>query len=140
VTDPFNLERFINAQSLVYQRILDELHQGRKRSHWMWFVFPQLAGLGHSARAQRFAISAREEAIAYLRHDILGARLKECTALINAVEDRTIFQILGSPDDLKFRASMTLFSSVSADTEFSTAISKFYEGKLDQATLDLLAF
>jgi uncharacterized protein (DUF1810 family) len=112
MTDPFDLERFVTAQ---YPRVLDELRHGRKQSHWMWFIFPQLAGLGYSVMAQRFAISAREEAVAYLRHGTLGARLKECTALVNAVEDRTILEILGSPDDLKFRSSMTLFGAVSSD-------------------------
>jgi uncharacterized protein (DUF1810 family) len=139
MTDPFDLERFVNAQSPVYPRVLDELRHGRKQSHWMWFIFPQLGGLGYSAMAQRFAISAREEAVAYLRHDVLGARLKECTTLVNAVEGSTILEILGSPDDLKFRSSMTLFGAVSSDPEFPAAISKFYGGRPDQATLDLFA-
>ena len=139
MTGPFDLQRFLDAQSSVYPRVLDELRRGRKQSHWMWFIFPQLAGLGYSAMAQRFAISSPEEAVAYLRHDVLGARLKQCTALVNAIEGRTIREILGSPDDLKFRSSMTLFSAVSSDPEFAAAISKFYGGKPDQATLDLLA-
>jgi uncharacterized protein (DUF1810 family) len=139
MTDPFNLQRFLDAQSFVYPRVLDELRRGRKQSHWIWFIFPQLAGLGHSARAQRFAISSREEAMAYLRHDVLGARLRECTSLVNAVEGRTILEILGSPDDLKFRSSMTLFGAVSPEPEFGAAISKFYGGRPDQATMDLLA-
>jgi uncharacterized protein (DUF1810 family) len=138
MTDPFNLQRFLDAQSFVYPRVLDELRSGRKQSHWIWFIFPQLAGLGHSARAQRFAISSREEAIAYLRQDVLGARLRECTALVNAVEGRTILESLGSPDDLKFRSSMTLFGAVSAEPEFAAAVSKFYGGVSDQATLELL--
>jgi uncharacterized protein (DUF1810 family) len=117
---------------------MDELRRGRKQSHWMWFVFPQLAGLGYSAMAQRFAISSRLEAVAYLRHDVLGARLRECTALVNAVEGRTILGILGSPDDLKFRSSMTLFRAISSEPEFAAAISKFTNGMPDQATLDLL--
>jgi uncharacterized protein (DUF1810 family) len=139
MTDPFNLQRFIDAQSSVYPRVLDELRRCRKQSHWMWFVFPQLAGLGHSAMAQRFAISSREEAIAYLKHRVLEARLKECTGLVSAIEGRTILEILGSPDDLKFRSSMTLFGAVSSEPEFAAAISKFYRGVPDQATLDLLA-
>ena len=138
MTDAFHLQRFLDAQSFVYPRVLDELRRGRKQSHWIWFIFPQLAGLGHSVRAQRFGISSREEAIAYLRHDVLGSRLKECTALVNAVEDRTILEILGSPDDLKFRSSMTLFGAVSTESEFATAISKFYGGEPDQTTLELL--
>ena len=138
MTDTFDLQRFLDAQLPVYPRVLDELRCGRKQSHWMWFIFPQLAGLGHSAMARHFAISSRREAVAYLMHDVLGARLKECTALINAVEGRTILEILGSPDDLKFRSSMTLFGAVSPDPEFAVAVSKFYGGKPDQATLDLL--
>src|SRR3974390_3102694 len=109
MTDPFDLERFVDAQAPVYRQVLSELSHGRKQSHWMWFVFPQLAGLGHSAMAQRYALSSRKEAVAYLGHAILGPRLQECTALVNAVEGQTIRQILGSPDDLKFRSSMTLF-------------------------------
>ena len=105
----------------------------------MWFVFPQLAGLGHSAMAQRFAIASRDEAVAYLGHGVLGSRLKECTALVSAVDGRTIRDILGSPDDLKFHSSMTLFGAVSSDPEFSAAITEFYAGKQDQRTLDLLA-
>jgi uncharacterized protein (DUF1810 family) len=139
MTDPFDLQRFVDAQSSVYPRVMDELRRGRKQSHWMWFIFPQLAGLGYSAMAQRFAISSREEAIAYLRHNVLGARLRKCTALVNAVEGRTILEILGSPDDLKFRSSITLFEAVSSEAEFAAAISKFYGGVPDQATLDLLA-
>jgi uncharacterized protein (DUF1810 family) len=139
MTDPFDLQRFVDAQAPIYSRVVDELRRGQKQSHWMWFIFPQLAGLRHSAMAQRFAISSREEAVAYLADNVLGYRLRECTALVNAVEGRTIYEILGSPDDLKFRSSMTLFGAVSSDPEFVAAISKFYGGKPDQATLDLLA-
>jgi uncharacterized protein (DUF1810 family) len=139
MTDPFDLQRFLNAQAPVYARVAAELRRGQKQSHWMWYIFPQLAGLGHSAMAQRFAITSREEAIVYLGHAVLGPRLKECTALITAVDGRTVREILGSPDDLKFQSSMTLFSAVSSDPEFSAAIAKFYGGKLDQRTLDLLS-
>ena len=104
----------------------------------MWFIFPQLAGLGHSAMAQRFAIASTQEAAAYLAHGILGPRLLECTAVVNAVEGRTITEILGSPDDLKFCSSMTLFAAVSGETEFSSAIAKYYGGTRDRRTLDLL--
>jgi uncharacterized protein (DUF1810 family) len=138
MTDPFDLKRFVDAQSPVYKRVVAELRQGRKQSHWMWFIFPQLAGLGHSAMAQRFAIASIEEAAAYLAHGILGPRLRECTALVNAVEGRRITEILGSPDDLKFCSSMTLFGAVSGETEFASAIAKFYGGKQDRRTLDLL--
>ena len=138
MTDPFDLQRFLDEQAAVYARVLAELRRGQKQSHWMWFIFPQLGGLGHSAMAQRFAIASREEAVAYLGHGVLGLRLKECTALITAVEGRTVHEILGSPDDLKFQSSMTLFSAVSSDPEFSAAIGKFYDGRPDQRTLDLL--
>jgi uncharacterized protein (DUF1810 family) len=139
MTDPFGLQRFVDAQAPIYSRVVEELRRGQKQSHWMWFIFPQLAGLGHSAMAQRFAISSREEAVAYLAHDVLGPRLRECTALINAVEGRTILKILGSPDDLKFCSSMTLFNAVASDREFAEAPSKFHDGKPDRRTLDLLA-
>jgi uncharacterized protein (DUF1810 family) len=138
MSDPHDLQRFLDAQAPVYPLVLAELRRGRKQSHWMWFIFPQLAGLGHSAMAQRFAITSRDEALAYLVHGVLGSRLRECTALVNAVEGRTIREILGSPDDLKFHSSMTLFVAVSSDPEFSAAIAKFYGGKPDQRTLDLL--
>ena len=139
MTDPFDPQRFLDAQSSVYPLVLDELRRGRKQSHWMWFIFPQLAGLGHSAMAQRFAIASRAEAVAYLGHGVLGSRLRECTALVNEIEGRTILQILGSPDDLKFHSSMTLFGAVSSDPKFAVAITKFYGGKRDQRTLDLLS-
>jgi uncharacterized protein (DUF1810 family) len=139
MTDPFDLQRFLDAQAPIYARVVAELRRGQKQTHWMWFVFPQLAGLGHSAMAQRFAIASREEAVAYLGHGVLGLRLRECTALVTAVEGRTAREILGSPDDLKFQSSMTLFGAVSSDPEFSAAIAKFYGGRPDQRTLDLLA-
>ena len=139
MTDPFDLQRFVDAQAPVYQRVVAELRHGRKQSHWMWFVFPQLAGLGHSPMARRFAIRSREEAIAYLGHGVLGPRLRECTALVTAVEGRTIREILGSPDDLKFCSSMTLFGAVSSDAIFAAAIAKFHGGRSDPRTLDLLA-
>jgi uncharacterized protein (DUF1810 family) len=139
VSDPFDLQRFVDAQAPVYRQVTAELSRGRKQSHWMWFIFPQLAGLGHSPMAQRFAVASREEAAAYLEHPTLGSRLRECTALVNAVEGKTITEILGSPDDLKFRSSMTLFNAVAADSEFSAALDKYYRGELDQKTLQLLA-
>ena len=139
MTDPFDLQRFVDAQAPLYPRVLAELRQGQKQSHWIWFIFPQLAGLGHSPMARRFAIASREEAVAYLEHEILGPRLRECTALVNAVEGRTIREILGSPDDFKFRSSMTLFVAVCSDPEFAEAIQKFYSGTPDRKTLDLIA-
>ena len=139
MSDPFDLQRFLDAQAPVYPRVVTELRRGQKQSHWMWFIFPQFAGLGQSAMAHRFAIASREEAVAYLGHAVLGSRLKECTALVWAVEGRSVREILGSPDDMKFQSSMTLFSAVSSDPEFSAAIAKFYGGKPDQRTLDLLS-
>ena len=138
MTDPFDLERFVDAQAPVYPDVVSELRLGRKQSHWMWFIFPQLAGLGHSTMAQRYALSSRDEAVAYLGHAILGPRLRQCTALVNAVESRTIREILGSPDDLKFHSSMTLFAAASSEPEFAAAIKKFYGGTPDQKTLELL--
>ena len=138
MTDPFDLQRFVDAQAPVYPRVVAELRHGQKQSHWVWFIFPQLAGLGFSPMAQRFALRSRDEALAYLRHSVLGPRLRECTALVNAVEGRTIGEILGSPDDLKFRSSMTLFGAVSSDPEFAHAIAKYYDGSPDHKTLALL--
>lgn len=139
MSDPYNLQRFVDAQQRVYADVVAELKAGRKRSHWMWFIFPQIAGLGSSAMAQRFAIASRREAIAYLKHDILGPRLFGCTRLVLDVKAGSIHDILGSPDDLKFRSSMTLFGAVSEDPLFSQAIAKYYPGGSDQATVDILA-
>jgi uncharacterized protein (DUF1810 family) len=138
MNDPFDLKRFVDAQAPVYPRVVAELSRGRKQSHWMWFIFPQLAGLGFSEMAQRYAITSRDEAIAYLRHDTLGPRLLECTALVNAVEGKSIREILGSPDDLKFCSSMTLFAALSSDPAFPAAIAKYHGGVADPRTLELL--
>jgi len=137
--DPYDLQRFVDAQQAVYPRVVMELSQGRKQSHWMWFIFPQIAGLGFSAMAQRFAIGSRDEAAAYLEHNILGPRLIECIRLVLAIKDRTINEILGSPDDIKFRSSMTLFSAVSDDPIFGQAIAKYFAGGKDSATLEILS-
>jgi uncharacterized protein (DUF1810 family) len=139
MTDSFDLQRFVDAQAAVYSRVIEELRSGRKQSHWMWFIFPQIAGLGHSEMAQRFAISSSDEALAYLAHPLLGSRLRECTALINSVEGRSLLDILGSPDDLKFCSSMTLFNAVGSEPEFLAALAKFFDGKADQRTLELLS-
>jgi uncharacterized protein (DUF1810 family) len=119
--DPFELQRFLDAQAPVYTQVMSELRSGRKRSHWIWFVFPQIAGLGHSAMARRYAIASREEALAYLERPTLGARLRECTQTVCGIQGRSIGEILGSPDDLKFRSSMTLFEAVSGDPVFRSA-------------------
>jgi uncharacterized protein (DUF1810 family) len=137
--DPYDLERFVIAQNPVYDDVVAELRAGSKESHWMWFVFPQLRGLGSSSMANRYGISSREEAEAYLQHPILGARLRECTRLVNQVEGRSVEQIFGYPDDLKFRSSMTLFAQAASGNEgFLQAIEKYFGGKPDQRTLNLL--
>jgi uncharacterized protein (DUF1810 family) len=137
--DPYNLQRFVDAQHPVYEQVRSELREGRKRSHWMWFVFPQIEGLGNSALARRFAISCFEEAEAYLKHPLLGLRLRECTRLVNLVESAAIDRIFGYPDDLKFRSSMTLFAKATPDNRvFNEALSKYFGGEPDQATLERL--
>ena len=137
--DPFHLKRFVDAQAPVYQRVLAELRNGRKASHWMWFIFPQIKGLGSSPMANKFAIASRAETAAYLQHPVLGPRLRECSRLVTAVPDRSIAEILGYPDDLKFRSSMTLFAAVAPDNkDFTDALDKFYGGKADPATLERL--
>ena len=138
MSDPFDLQRFVGAQEPVYRRVVEEPRRGRKASHWMWFVFPQVAGLGFSAMAQRFAIGSRAEAAAYLEHDVLSPRLVECTRLVIAAGDRSITDILGSPDDMKFRSSMTLFDAVSTQATFRYAIAAFYPDGKDPATLSIL--
>jgi uncharacterized protein (DUF1810 family) len=135
---PHDLNRFVEAQDTIYPRVVAELAAGRKQSHWMWFVFPQIEGLGFSAMAQRYAIGSRSEAEAYLAHPVLGARLIECTRLVLGVPGKNIHAILGSPDDLKFRSSMTLFDAVSDNRIFAEAIEKYYAGEKDAATLATL--
>ncbi len=137
--DSFDLQRFVEAQDPVYDQVRAELRAGRKQSHWMWFVFPQLRGLGHSSMAIRFGIVSLAEAAAYLRHPILGPRLTECAGLVNLVEGRSARHIFGSPDDLKFRSSMTLFAQAAgAEKIFSEAIEKYFGGEPDGLTLDEL--
>jgi uncharacterized protein (DUF1810 family) len=137
--DPFNLERFLRAQGSEFDDILSELRQGCKRGHWMWFIFPQLRGLGRSSTADYFGISSRAEAEAYLKHPILGQRLRECTALVNLVEGRSIYAIFGGIDSVKFRSSMTLFADIGSGQEiFERALEKFFSGRADRLTLDLL--
>jgi uncharacterized protein (DUF1810 family) len=134
-----SLERFVQAQEPVIEHVRAELRAARKTSHWMWFVFPQLEGLGHSPMARRFAIASREEAEAYLAHPILGARLRECTRLVNAIEGRGIEEIFGYPDYLKFRSSMTLFAQAASDDRiFTDALRKYFAGEYDPLTLERL--
>lgn len=136
MSDIFDLERFVSAQAPVYPRVVLELRAGRKQSHWMWFIFPQIAGLGFSAMAQKYSIGSRAEAVAYLDHPVLGPRLRECTQLVNAVAGKDIHAILGSPDDMKFRSSMTLFAKIAADNaDFVAALHKYYDGEFDAATI-----
>lgn len=135
-SDPFNLQRFVDAQAPVIAHVLAELRDGRKRTHWIWFIFPQIAGLGSSDMARHFAISGRAEAEAYLAHPILGPRLRECIELVNQVPNRTIDEIFGYPDDLKFRSSITLFAAVApGETVFHTALDRYFTGESDPATL-----
>ena len=137
--DPFDLNRFLSAQASVYGQVLTELRVGQKRSHWIWFIFPQMKGLGSSSHAHFYGIGSLEEAEAYWRHPVLGSRLQECTRLVNQVEKRTIEQILGYPDDLKFRSSMTLFSHASEGAcVFTQALDKYFAGQPDDLTLELL--
>jgi uncharacterized protein (DUF1810 family) len=133
-----SLDRFVSAQAGVYEEALAELTAGRKRTHWMWFVFPQLAGLGSSATAQQYAIASLDEARAYLAHPVLGPRLRECARTLLDVEGRSAQEILGSPDDLKLRSSMTLFARAAADQDlFAAVLDRYYPGP-DAKTLDLI--
>jgi uncharacterized protein (DUF1810 family) len=137
--DPFDLRRFVDAQDRVYDTVLAELRNGAKRSHWIWFVFPQLQGLGHSATAQHYGIASLEEARAYLAHPVLGPRLRECTRLVAATDGRSVDEIFGWPDNLKVRSSMTLFSHATDDNaEFRAVLDKFYAGEDDPATVERL--
>ena len=137
--DPHDLQRFVDAQNPVFAQVCAELRRGRKTGHWMWFVFPQLRGLGFSAMANRYAIASRAEAAAYLDHPVLGPRLRLCTRLVTEVQGRTIGEIFGHPDDLKFRSSMTLFAQAGSDNGvFIDALQKYFAGVFDQATLDRL--
>ena len=136
---PYLLERFVEAQDSVYDQVCWELQQGLKMTHWMWFIFPQIEGLSSSAMSKRFAISSLEEAAAYLNHPVLGARLKQCTELVINTSGRTLKQILGPTDNLKFRSSMTLFAHAYTQNEvFETALTKYFSGGYDQLTLDRL--
>ncbi len=131
-----DLEIFVTAQEPLFELVRAELSRGRKSGHWMWFVFPQIAGLGRSPMARRFAIGSLEEAGAYCRHPVLGRRLIECTRLVNATHGRSAHEIFGTPDDLKFRSSMTLFAHAqTADRCFEAALQKYFGGEPDPLTL-----
>ena len=138
-SDAFDLGRFLAAQEGVYPAALAEITAGSKRSHWMWFIFPQVSGLGSSSVAQRYAIRSRAEAQAYLAHAVLGQRLLECTKALLGVHGRSASQIMGSPDDLKLRSSMTLFAYVSkSDSPLEKVLAKFFSGEKDQKTVNFL--
>lgn len=136
-----DFDRFVQAQESVYPQVVRELRAGRKQTHWMWFIFPQVRGLGYSSMAQTFAIASLDEAKAYLRHPLLGERLRECTALVNGVEDAGVSEIFGYPDDLKFHSSMTLFARAAAEGTgdvFRQALDRFFDGVEDEATVTRL--
>jgi uncharacterized protein (DUF1810 family) len=135
VTTSFDLDRFVTAQQGVYEGVLDELRRGRKVGHWIWFIFPQVAGLAHSAMSQMYAISSLDEARAYLAHPVLGPRLRECTAIVLATTGRTALEILGSIDAVKLRSSMTLFHRAAPDDAvFGQVLERYYDGALDEMT------
>ncbi|MEQ4599303.1 MAG: DUF1810 domain-containing protein [Methylobacteriaceae bacterium] len=137
--DAFDLNRFVEAQDGLYEDALAELRSGRKQSHWMWFIFPQIAGLGSSAMARRYAIRSLAEAQAYLAHPLLGERLRTCTPAANAWEGRSAHALFGAPDDVKFRSSMTLFAQADpGDPDFARALALFFEGRPDPLTLERL--
>ncbi|HVW07654.1 MAG TPA: DUF1810 domain-containing protein [Bryobacteraceae bacterium] len=125
--DPFDLQRFVDAQDPIYPRVLTELRRGRKTTHWMWYVFPQMRGLGQSPMSDRYGISSEDEARAYLQHPVLGPRLRECVSIVNGMDGHSAHDIFGYPDDLKFHSCLTLFSSVAANDEvFSSALRKYF--------------
>lgn len=137
---PSDLQRFVEAQEPVYSKVLHELQDGRKTSHWIWFIFPQLYGLAHSDIADFYAISGRNEAVAYLQHPVLGPRLEECVSALLQHKDKSALQILGHPDDLKLRSCLTLFASVAPDHRlFQAGLDQFYAGEPDARSLELLA-
>jgi len=137
--DSYNLRRFVEAQEQVFAQVCSELRAGRKRSHWMWFIFPQIKGLGYSAISVKYSISSIEEARAYLNNAVLGPRLLECMRLVNQIVGRSVEDIFGYPDDLKFHSSVTLFAQAAPENQiFKDALQKYFEGEFDQLTLDRL--
>jgi uncharacterized protein (DUF1810 family) len=134
-TDPYDLDRFVRAQAADYDRALAELRAAQKRSHWMWYIFPQMEGLGQSPMSRRYSIKSAAEARAYLDHPVLGPRLRECAAVVNGIAGRSALEILGSPDDQKLCSCATLFASVSDDAVFEQVLEKYFNGEHDQETL-----
>ena len=139
MSDPHDLRRFLDAQEPVYETVMEELRAGRKRTHWVWFIFPQLRGLGHSATAAHFGIGSRDEAAAYLEHEVLGARLRRCSRLLTSLEGTSADLVMGQVDALKLRSSMTLFAAVADDDrDFVAVLGQYYRGEPDPRTLHLL--
>lgn len=138
MNDLYHLQRFLDAQQGTFDAACAELRAGRKRTHWMWFIFPQIGGLGSSAMAQQYAIASLEEAKAYLAHPVLGKRLRECSRIVAGLEGRSVEEIFGHPDDLKFRSSMTLFAQASPGEVFDACLQKYFGGQPDNATLERL--
>lgn len=137
MTARFDLKRFVEAQAGVYAQVHSELASGQKRSHWMWFIFPQIKGLGSSPMAVRYALESVEEAREYLAHPLLGARLRECTGLVLDAKGKSVEEIFGYPDDLKFHSSMTLFArGAEGETIFAKALDRFFDGAMDRGTLE----
>ncbi len=135
----YDLERFVKAQEPVFETALAELRAGRKRNHWMWFVFPQLGGLGRSPMAQHYGINSFGEAVAYLEHPVLGTRLRQCVEVVLSLQCGSLRQVFGTPDDIKFRSSMTLFAlTAGPDSVFQEALNRYCKGAMDQVTVDLL--
>ncbi len=137
--DAFDLDRFVRAQAPVMDRVEEELRAGRKRTHWMWFVFPQLRGLGSSPTAQLYGIGSLAEARALASHPVLGRRLVTCTGIVNGLSGRTAAEIFGWPDEMKFRSSLTLFEAAGGDQAFAAGLDRFFDGRRDEATIRLLA-
>jgi uncharacterized protein (DUF1810 family) len=137
--DPFNLQRFVGAQERVYDQVLNELRSGRKRTHWMWYIFPQIAGLGHSSISQHYAIRNAEEARQYLAHPVLGARLRECASILLNLQGRSASEVFGYPDDVKLKSSMTLFAQLEGQqSEFAQVLDTYFQGQQDERTIALL--
>jgi uncharacterized protein (DUF1810 family) len=137
--DPFNLQRFVSAQARDYKAACEELRSGRKRTHWMWYIFPQFDGLGYSTTSKLYAIKSKDEARQYLAHPILGTRLLECVNILLSLKGRSASEIFESPDDLKLKSSMTLFASVQpTEPAFARVIEMYFQGKSDNRTLELL--
>ena len=136
--DPHDLQRFVTAQEHAYEKALRELRRGRKTSHWIWYIFPQVAGLGFSPTSQRYAIQSRAEGLAYLEHELLGPRLRECTQALLNLGPCDITGVMGRPDDLKLKSSMTLFAEISSEPIFQQVLKRFYAGSIDELTLAFL--